>query len=350
MYKRILWLDEVRDPDKTYSYVDNGDNTMTFERAGEVVQTGTNMSATQFNNMEEGISIAHAAIDALMQFVMVRLGHSNRTLESLEDFLKVSFFATSDTAAGTSAKVANSVNGDFILATGAKVAVKFANANSDASPTLNVDGKGAKNIKSVGTTGAMAYRWQAGEVIEFVYDGTNFVMIEGGVADTTHYGVTKLYTGVDSTSEALAATAKSVLQSFMKLVYGTCSTAAATAAKVVTLSNFALTTGATIAVKFSNANTADSPTLNVNATGAKSIFYNGSAAPSSALNNNAVVYLFVYDGTNWVLLNGSDDAVRDIIKLKAAIDALITDYDTVVRSLESRVATLESQVATLTAN
>lgn len=52
---------------------------------------------------------------------------------------------------------------------------------------------------------------------------------------------------------------------------GTCSTATATAAKVVVLDNFTLTDGVTIYVRFTYSNTASSPTLNVNSTGAKSI-------------------------------------------------------------------------------
>ena len=54
--------------------------------------------------------------------------------------------------------------------------------------------------------------------------------------------------------------------------YGTCSTAANTAAKAVVMSDFSeLFTGASIIVKFSYANTASSPTLNVNSKGAKTI-------------------------------------------------------------------------------
>ncbi|MDD3029885.1 MAG: tail fiber protein [Alphaproteobacteria bacterium] len=347
MYVRIFWKDETRNPDKTYSFVDNGNGTMTFERAGTQIQAGTNMSAPNFNSMEEGILSAHAALDALMQYVMAKIGHSDRTLESLEDYLKVSFFATSDTAEGTTAKVATSANGDFVLAAGAKVAVKFTNANTVDSPTLNVDGKGAKSIRSVGTTAAMAYRWRAGEVIEFVYDGTNYVMVEGGVADTTYYGATKLLTSVDSTSEVLAATPKSVLQAYMKLNYGTCPTAAATAAKTVAISNFVLSAGVMVAVKFSSANTAGAPTLNVNSTGAKAIFYNGAAAASSAIYDSGKVYLFIYDGTNWVLLNGADAVERDILHLKATLDAVLQNHETIVRALEERISTLETQVAAL---
>lgn len=53
---------------------------------------------------------------------------------------------------------------------------------------------------------------------------------------------------------------------------GTCSTASATAEKAVTLSGFVLATGVTIQVTFTNANTATTPTLNVNGTGAKPIY------------------------------------------------------------------------------
>jgi len=93
--------------------------------------------------------------------------------------------------------------------------------------------------------------------------------------------------------------------------YGTCTTAAATAAKVVTLSNFALFTGATITVAFTNANTVANPTLNVNGTGAKSIRSPANAAltASSPYNwaANARVQ-FAYDGTYWRQLSASDAA------------------------------------------
>lgn len=55
-------------------------------------------------------------------------------------------------------------------------------------------------------------------------------------------------------------------------LYGTCDTAAATAAKVVTLSDFdKLLIGVTVHVRFKYSNTASNPTLNINSTGAKAI-------------------------------------------------------------------------------
>jgi len=56
------------------------------------------------------------------------------------------------------------------------------------------------------------------------------------------------------------------------IFYGTCDTAAGTAAKVVNnVTGFHLNTGVMMAVKFSNNNTVANPTLNVNGTGAKAL-------------------------------------------------------------------------------
>lgn len=93
-----------------------------------------------------------------------------------------------------------------------------------------------------------------------------------------------------------------------QMLYATCGTAAGTAAKVATLSNgtLSLKVGATVAVKFTYANTVSSPTLNVASTGAKSIRLNGSALTSSAYYWVAgAVVTFVYDGSYW---NVSDAA------------------------------------------
>lgn len=53
--------------------------------------------------------------------------------------------------------------------------------------------------------------------------------------------------------------------------YGVCETAAATSEKIVDMTGFTLTNGATIHVWFKNGNSASNPSLNVNGTGAKNI-------------------------------------------------------------------------------
>ena len=107
-----------------------------------------------------------------------------------------------------------------------------------------------------------------------------------------------------TTANSNASTAKTNAQNALNRAtyqYGTCSTAAGTAAKAVSLSGFSLFTGATVQVKFTNANSVANPTLNVNSTGAKTIrAYNANLSASSAYNWVAgAVVTFVYDGTYW---------------------------------------------------
>ena len=88
-------------------------------------------------------------------------------------------------------------------------------------------------------------------------------------------------------------------------LYGTCATAAGTAAKAVTCADFDhLLTGVTVHVKFTNSNTAASPTLNVNSTGAKPLCRYGTTraggTEASSWKAGAVVSV-TYDGTSWVL-------------------------------------------------
>jgi hypothetical protein len=89
--------------------------------------------------------------------------------------------------------------------------------------------------------------------------------------------------------------------------YGTCPTGGSTANKVVTLTGtFTLGTGAKIFVNFANANTASSPTLNVNSTGAKNIYYRGVRITTNSNKTLlAGVCEFVYDGTQWHLIGNS---------------------------------------------
>ena len=119
------------------------------------------------------------------------------------------YYGTCTTAADTAAKVVTCSN--FVLATGATIKVKFTNANTyNGTSTLNVNSTGANDITYAGTSTGTRYMWSAGEVVDFVYDGTNWVMSDGGLATTTYYGVTKLADSVTSTSTSLAATPKSV--------------------------------------------------------------------------------------------------------------------------------------------
>lgn len=80
-------------------------------------------------------------------------------------------------------------------------------------------------------------------------------------------------------------------------LWGTCTTQAATAAKVVTCADFDdFETGVTIAIAFTYANSS-AATLNVNSKGAKNAYSAGTGAPQWAANS---VVTFTYNGTNWI--------------------------------------------------
>ena len=96
-----------------------------------------------------------------------------------------------------------------------------------------------------------------------------------------------------------------------KMFYGTCGTATATTAKVVTCEDFQaadLVAGAIIFVKFTytNSGAVGSLTLSVNGTDAKALkhLYNGglSNIPDKGYLVGGQTYMFWYDGTNWVTL------------------------------------------------
>lgn len=178
------------------------------------------------------------------------------------------YYGVCSTAADAAAKTVTIDN--FSLVTGAMVIVKFTNANSIASPTLNVNGTGAKPICRYGTTaastGTSTTGWRAGAVQMFVYDGTSWIR---DYWENTTYSPASLGSG-----------------------YGTCSTAAATTAKTATLSSYSLTTGGIVSVKFTNAVPA-SATLNINSKGAKSIYYKGAAITANVIKAGDIA-TFVY--------------------------------------------------------
>lgn len=93
--------------------------------------------------------------------------------------------------------------------------------------------------------------------------------------------------------------------------YAVCSTAANVAAKTATITTGTptLEVGLRVIINFTNSNSADSPTLNINELGAKNIFYN-----SSQITTESTKYLlsgtveFVYDGTQWQFIGSTEPA------------------------------------------
>lgn len=86
--------------------------------------------------------------------------------------------------------------------------------------------------------------------------------------------------------------------------YAECSTNGNIAAKTASITNFKLITGARVLIKFTHANTASSPSLNVSGTGAKFITLYGTASMGVGITTtgwaDGAIVPFTYDGTYWV--------------------------------------------------
>ncbi len=223
---------------------------------------------------------------------------------SFDGSANIHHFGSCATAAATAAKTVTLDDSmSFTLAKGASVFVKFQYANGVANPTLNVNGTGAKNIYRYGTTAPSTTAktsWQANSVVHLVYDGSAWQMV-GWLNDDTTYSNASLGQG-----------------------YGTCDTAEATAAKVVSLSGYALVTGGVVAVKFTYGLCA-SATMNINTKGAKSIFIDGAAVTATTAKKVLAgdIAYFIYDGTQYQFL-GTDKAERKFgIDYRASDNALV---------------------------
>ena len=90
----------------------------------------------------------------------------------------------------------------FELKIGARIAVEFANKNTASNPSLKVNNTVSIPIKTrSGGTASLAGLWQAGAVVLFTYDGTNWIVdnatIGNGVLVVSKSGVTSLTTYID---------------------------------------------------------------------------------------------------------------------------------------------------------
>lgn len=103
------------------------------------------------------------------------------------------------------------------------------------------------------------------------------------------------------------ASGETITGTMAKIYYGTCDTAASSASKIVSCSDFdILASGCIILVNFTYANGASNPTLNVNSTGAKPILIAGNTAPSSNSDGSWIagtIRSFRYNGAAWVMLD-----------------------------------------------
>lgn len=191
------------------------------------------------------------------------------------------YYGTCGTGASTAAKSVTCSG--FKLKTGSVVCIYFSAANTANTPTLNINSTGAIGLR-VGNTAASGtanvLKFSAYTLLTVVYDGTYYQLVSIVQRAANNQGGAAWY--------------------------GTCSTAAATAAKTSTITNFKLTPGALVTISFAYGNTAASPTLNVNSTGAKNIYKlydQGSSEYVAASWDANDVLTLMYSGSNWYVVS-----------------------------------------------
>lgn len=133
---------------------------------GTVTQEGDDFSAENMNDLESRIKNECDSLQSECNDLAAAIaGVSGGGV----------LYGTCPTSASTTAKIVTTTDGSFTLTTGKSVFVKFTYANTASSPTLTIDGKTATAIRGYGTT-KPDYWWKAGDVVEFVYDGSYFIM------------------------------------------------------------------------------------------------------------------------------------------------------------------------------
>jgi microcystin-dependent protein len=146
--------------------------------------------------------------------------------------------------------------------------VVFTNANTSSAPTLNLNSLGAKTIKLPGGATVQAGDIPAGYLAFLQYDGADFIFLNPPSASGAQV------TGASGTD-----------------------TYTATLVPAAT----AYVTDRAYFIKFPNANSSTTPTLNLNGLGAKTIkVRGGGSVPAGAIKANAP-HVLVYDGTDFII-------------------------------------------------
>ena len=180
-------------------------------------------------------------------------------------------YGTCDTAAGTTTKSVVCSEATSLYA-GLTITVKFSTANTALVPALNVNCLGVKNfwVENAITSTSNCLFWNTNALITFVYDGTQWLVVD----QPTSY-------------------------------YASCSTAAATAAKVATVANSVVRKGTRVTVTFTHAhNSISNATLYITGTSTnanRTVYVNGVVVNNTNGNSWSAgeSVTFVFNGQYW---------------------------------------------------
>ena len=249
--------------------------------------------------------IANSPLEAAYKLVVIKLVSATRLYQialpnSSSPRIYIRYYSGSSWTDWVNLRDADKVNGHTVESDVPANAVFTDTTYTPASATPLKDGTGA-----VGTSAKYARE-------DHVHPTDT---TRAALASPTFTGTPKAPTATAGTNTTQIATTEFVgnavsgkVDTINGLYYGECDTAAATAAKTVTLTNgdgFSLVAGAKVCIRFENANSASNPTLNVNSTGAKPIVRYGTTAIGTTAGASGDwsaggVVLLVYDGTSWV--------------------------------------------------
>ena len=137
--------------------------------ADEILDDNLGKKQTQINTETYSlVESVNNALDALNPDQQEALGVAAK---ANANEAKLGYYVC-DTDADVAAKIIVAAN--YVLGVGGSIKVKMTNANTADAVTLNINNTGTKALFYNGAQASSTNSWEAGEVIEVYYDGTNY--------------------------------------------------------------------------------------------------------------------------------------------------------------------------------
>lgn len=195
------------------------------------------------------------------------------------------------------------------------------------------------------------HEWYTNTLVDFVYTGSVFTLVNGTHASVSYYGSTILSSATNSTSDSVAATSSAVKSAYDLantanttastgiVYYGTCSTADSTQTKEVTISGITeLFTGLHVRIKFTNAQTYNgAPKLKINSLSAVEMRRTASDGMTQYEWSAGTVMDLVYDGTAFVAIRDgrATTTYLGITKLSNSVSSTSTSLAATANSVKT---------------
>ena len=216
----------------------------------------------------------------------------------------------------------------FVLREGAVINVYFANGNTKADITLNINNGGRNNVNGYMDSVNGSMIWEAGSVVSFLYVNGAWTITSPARADVGSWGLSQVSSvaingeaianasvyapvskGADGQHVVSGANGIPVWENSKACWYGYCTNTAKENARVVVCDGFVLRQGSRISVVFSETNETTAMTMNVNNTGKYPIYASvGSVKkiPSAKCWGNGDVVDFVFTGNAWGMVKSAE--------------------------------------------